>query len=320
MDGQETALDVQNQTVDSQAQAPSEPVDLTQAFQMLRESNKETTEAAEPETTTTEPVGDSGANIQSAVQPVESASSQTESYVPDSNNGSDDLGGSSASQPGNDYASAGQGIINRVREQARQEVLNEFKDHNIRLIGINDIYERSDDGTVKFNNPDDPRHPFASRTEAQAWVDSMNAQINTEYQNRIAKRAGELWQEAQPEMQVIQFAPYYERMDATTQGIFDQLIEPYSVMRDGKLVGFNCNLAAMANQAIKIVQSLNLKPQINQQQQQTQQQKPENTTPAMDMKSGVGESSDNTEPKDINEAMMILQKQRKEKEYGKEKR
>ena len=170
---------------------------------------------------------------------------------------------------------------------------------------------------MTFHNPDDPRRPFASRTEAQAWVDSMNAQIQSEYQSRVAKRAGELWQEAQPQIRLLQFAPYYDRMSEVEKGVFDQLIEPYSIVKDGKLIGFDCNLAQAAAQAVNIVKSFAPKQEgKGATQGQTQTPAPATTSPAMDIKTGTGESSDDDEPKNINEAMALLNKQRKEKRYG----
>ena len=216
-----------------------------------------------------------------------------------------------------DYAAIGQGIIERIKEESRQEVLKEFSDNNIKIMGIGDIYERRDDGTVVFNNPDDPRHPFSSRAEAQAWIDSMNTQIQAEYQNRIAQRASEKWSKAQPQIQLLRFAPYYEKMTPESQKVFDMLIEPYSIADEhGRTIGFNCNLAAMANQAISIANQFATNTKQSQQQQTSAPRQQQASTPPMDIKSGAGESSENEEPKNINEAMQILNKMKKEKKNG----
>lgn len=166
---------------------------------------------------------------------------------------------------------------------------------------------------MKFNNPDDPRRPFESRAAAQAWVDSINNQINAEYQNRIAKRAGELWKESQPTLQMYQFAPYYERMDDTSKRVFDQLLDGREIKdKTGRVIGYDCNLAQVAAQAIKITQSF--APQQKATTPAPQQTTPA-TTPAMDIKAGTGEATDD-EPKTIEEAMAMLNKQKKEKKNG----
>lgn len=316
MDGQEQTPAVQPEVVDSQAQTPSEPVDIAQAFQMLRESNEKAAEPAEQEgEAAAEPepvVGD----IQPTAQPVGVPSEPAEPAVPDSYSEPGEAGGSPVDQQGNDYAAIGQGIIERIKEESRQEVLKEFSDNNIKIMGIGDIYERRDDGTVVFNNPDDPRHPFSSRAEAQAWIDSMNAQIQAEYQNRIAQRASEKWSKAQPQIQLLRFAPYYEKMTPESQKVFDMLIEPYSIEDEqGRTIGFNCNLASMANQAISIANQFAPKQQPQQQQTKAPRQS-QASTPALDIKSGAGESPESEEPKNINEAMQILNKMRKEKKNG----
>lgn len=193
-------------------------------------------------------------------------------------------------------------------------MLEEFQKNNVKRVSINDIYNRAEDGTVTFNNPDDPRRPFESRDRAQAWVNSINEQIESEYQNRIVKRAGELWQEAQPRIQLLQFAPYYDQMDQMSQNIMDQLLEGREIRdKEGKAIGYDCNLAQVAAQAIRIAQSFAPKQQTAQHAKQQQQPA---TTPAMDIKSGTGDSTDSGEPRNINEAMAMLNKQRKEKKNG----
>ena len=307
MDEQGQTAAVQPEAVAGQEAPASEPVDIAQAFQMLREADKAPAEPAVPE---------EGAGSGEGFEPV--AGAAPEPAVPDQlgmqGESAGNAGGSPAPEPGIDIDSIGKGIIDRIRDEARKEIAKEFSDNNVRIMSIKDLHEVREDGTVVFNNPDDPRHPFTSRAEAQRWIESINTQIQEEYQSRILKRAGEKWNEAQPQIQMLRFAPYYRQMDQVSREIFDQMIEPYAIVdKSGKTVGFNCNLASVATNAMKIAKRF-------------EQRKPEPAkadppvsevkTPAMDMKTGSGSSTDDGEPKTLEEAMRRLNASKKEKKNG----
>ena len=194
-------------------------------------------------------------------------------------------------------------------------MLEKFRENNIKMMDVGDLYERREDGTVVFNNPDDPHRPFDTRADAQDWIDSMNKQIQNAFQQEVYKEQQDLYNKSIPMINLIQFAPIYDAMDKVTQDVFDDLIDPYAITNGaGEVIGFDCDLAGMARQAIQMVQRYGIgkaAEPVTQQQAQPQQ-----TTPAMDLKSGSGTSVDDKEPTNIAEAMALLNKQRKENRDG----
>ena len=190
---------------------------------------------------------------------------------------------------------------------ARRNVAKRFQDNNVKMMDIGELYSRRDDGTVVFNNPDDPHRPFQSRAEAQQWIDSMNAQITAAYNKEVAKEQQELYKNVEPSVRLLQFAPVYDAMDQVTREVFEELIEPYAIIgANNEPIGFSCNLETMGRQAVRLASRFGSAPQ---QQAQPVQQAAE---PAMDIKaspSGTGTA----EPRDINEAMRMLNEQRRKK-------
>ena len=192
------------------------------------------------------------------------------------------------------------------------------RENEIVEMNIGSLYERREDGTVIFNNPDNPNRPFESREQAQAWINSFNQQIMEAKKEQYKQELNDLYNAAQPALRLIEFAPIYDAMDSATQDIFDTLIDPYAVTNaNGDVIGFDCNLAAMARQAMGIVEQygLNKQQSANEPQQQQQQQEPAKT-PAMDLKSGSSISDDDREPTNLEEAMAMLNKRNKEKRNG----
>lgn len=182
----------------------------------------------------------------------------------------------------------------------------------IRPVSLGDIYERREDGTVIFHNPDNPSQPFASRVEAQAWVNSMNDQIKEGFVRAAQSEYQELLKQAMPAIRLVEFAPTFDKMDDDVKQVFDQLIEPYSVYNNaGQVIGYNCNLPQMANQAASIASRF--RGNQAQQQQQVQQQVQQASEPAMDMQTGASRSSANEEPKTLEEAFAMINSQKKGK-------
>lgn len=203
-----------------------------------------------------------------------------------------------------------------IQYQAQQNVLGKFKDNNIKIMDVGDLYERREDGTVVFNNPDDPNRPFGSRAEAQTWIDSMNRQIRAAFDQEVYNETQRIYSGALPAINLLKFAPIYDAMDKPTQDIFDDLIEPYSIVNgSGEVIGFNCNLATMARQAIQMVQRYGI-GQGGEQPAQQQKQKDQASGPAMDLKSGNGSSADDAEPANLAEALMMVNKQKRSGKDG----
>lgn len=182
----------------------------------------------------------------------------------------------------------------------------------IRPVSLGDIYERREDGTVIFHNPDNPMQPFTSRVEAQAWVNSMNDQIKEGFVRAAQTEYQELLKQAMPAIRLVEFAPTFDRMDEASKQVFDQLIEPYGVYNNaGHVIGYNCNLPQMANQAINIAK--NFQGNTTRQQQQVQQVQQQESEPAMDMQTGASQSPTNDEPKTLEEAFAMINSNKKGK-------
>ena len=177
---------------------------------------------------------------------------------------------------------------------------------------IGDLYERDErTGETKFKNPDRPGQYFSSRMEAQQYVDSMNKQVAAAYREEVLRQQQQMLKDAAPQMRLLDFATAYQVMDQDVRDILDDLVEPYAIMQNGRVVGYNCDLNAAANQAMKIASRFKAQreqysqPAAQPQQKQTQPGK----MPAMDMKTGTGEAGSEEEPKDLNEALLMYRKQ-----------
>ena len=178
------------------------------------------------------------------------------------------------------------------------------------------LYERDErTGQVSFKNPDNPNRNFDSRAEAQAWVDAFNKQIDTKFKMDLREKQLELYQQAAPRLKILQFKATYDKMDARTKDVFEDLIEPYE-MKDsaGRIVGYRCNLDAVANQAAKIAGRFASVGQLDKEAKQQEEPK-QASKPAMDMKTGAskGGSNDFKEPENIGEALKMFDKMNRKK-------
>jgi hypothetical protein len=289
--------------MDGEKTPSTEPMDIASAFQMVREMDKE---AADPGV----PVP--GAEVgegQSEPEPEPEPAGQPAQAEPEPAVDNGD-GGPAVEPEAYDYTPARQELIRSIQQQAMQNVAQMFNENDVKVVSIQELYSRGEDGTVTFNNPDNPSKPFESRAEAQAWVDAMNAEIQRAYNDNVMQETQRLYSQAAPAMQLLDFAPTYDAMDKQTKETFDMLIEPYAIYGANKQVlGFNCNLNAMAQQAQKIVGKFGGQAPQQPQQQQAQTKPAE---PALDMKTGSGKAvPDEEEPKTLEEAMAMLNKRRK---------
>ena len=61
-----------------------------------------------------------------------------------------------------------------------------------------------------------------------------------------------------PSIELMRFAPRFDSMSKGEQEILDDLIEDYEVRnREGKLIGYSCDLNKMADKAIKLATKYN---------------------------------------------------------------
>ena len=296
----------------------SDPVDLAAAFQMVRDLDKGTAQQAVADQGDTEAagVGDAGPGGAEqrgvpggfAEEPGQDGRQAAAAYG--QQGGGDPAGGPTAYQPSYDYQAIGKGIAAELGVQAQKYVVQQFQQNGVKPVDISDIFQRNEDGSVTFVNPDDPSKPFQSRAEAQSWVDSMNKQIQREYSRQVDAAHRELIRQSKPAMDLVAFAPTYDAMDPATRGIFDELIEPYALQNaQGQVVGFSCNLKKMHQQAIRLGSRFGATA--DQYRKEAAQAKQQASQPAMDMKTGGSMSGNDKEPTTIEEAWVLMNAQKK---------
>lgn len=289
----------------------TEPVDLAQAFKMLNKNDGEA--AAEPvePAESSEPNGseDVAGSNESAGEQGFAAPEQQPSTT--GHDGAPAAGGSSDGIQAIDFDSRRQDILRGIQQQALSDVRKEFKNNGIEYCTIESLYQRDENsGRVTFKNPDDPRNPFNSRAEAQAWVEAFNKQIDTRFRQEVNKKQQELVGDSAPTLRLIAFAPKYQAMSQAEKEIMDDLIEGYGVRnRQGQIIGYNVDLDAVAAQAKRIAKRM--KPAEAPAQQA--QPQPAASGPAMDMPTGSGTSNDMKEPKTLGEALKMFDAQQRNK-------
>lgn len=172
--------------------------------------------------------------------------------------GDEDDRGYAEPYPTADYQASQQAIIDRLNSDAVSKARKQFRDEGIREFTMNDIYQRTQDGRVVYRNPDDPNRPFASRMEAQQWIDSFNKQVNEELIKVATEIRDKNAKAAMPAIRLLQFAPRYDAMDQKVKEVFDDLIEDYELKnRSGKVVGYGCDLDKMAAKAERLASKYN---------------------------------------------------------------
>ena len=295
----------------------SEPETLEDALQMF---NKHKQDAAQESVPVEEPVGKHAkpAGDGPAPEPVEpvgapSAEDNPADAPQDTGGEGDSLsGGLSASDEGVDWTASEKQLAVDLQSEAKKIVLGEFKDKGKKIATIDMLTERTQDGDIVFHNPDTANGAglFASRAEAQAWVNTWNSQLQNDFNRRVMEVYGGLMQSAGPQRQVMRFAKTYEAMSDTVKQIFDDLIEEYAVTdSNGDVVGFNVDLNAMAVKAQKMASKYTLAGAT--QSAPVEKKEVPAEEPAMDLKSGSSESGVK-DPKTLEEAMMMLRDMKKE--------
>ena len=300
--------------MDGQNQSSPEPMDISQAFQMLRNRDQAAADVPEPDGAAAEPEPAGEQLPEPEPYRAEPEGQGDDGEVAPVVDDGGDVGGSPAGNEEIDYGASRNNLIQSLQQQAVRNVTKDFQDHGVKMMSMQDIYRRDEDGTVHFDNPDNPRMECQSRAEAQAWIESMNKEISRTFNEEVRKKTQELYQQAQPAVMLLEFAPTYDAMDETVKAVFNDLVEPYSVYNQaGDIIGFNCNLNRMAAQAQKMASRF--APQ-QQAQPKAGQQQPKAAVPdepAMDIKTGGGSAApEDEEPKTVEEAMALLQKRKRD--------
>lgn len=308
-----------NETMDPipQADAATTPIDLAQAFKMLNQANRETAEAD---------VG--GGEDQTGSEPVDvpgsgEAVAGMEADAAGYSGGQADDGGDGGSADGIeaiDFNAYKQQILRDIQRNAADQVRKEFNDQNIGYYSAAELTVRDEQtGQVRFRNPDvqderDPNYYFKSRAEMQQFIQAWNQGVDFEFRKAVNEKQRELMVQETPKAALIDFIPRWQAMDPVTQSVFDSLLEGHEVTDStGKTVGFNVNLAAVAAQAEKIAKNFGGGQVAQQQANAGSGEAASNTAsgPAMDLKTGNGQASDEKEPTSIGEALKMLDKKNK---------
>ena len=226
----------------------------------------------------------------------------------------DSDGGPGDAYSGADYQAVQEKLRRDVAQVALQQAATEFHNEGIRAITMNDLYSQDrQTGRVTYKNPDDPSRPFASRMEAQQWIDSFNSQLRQEVQKRAREINRDLTKQVAPAQRLLQFAPTYQSMPADVQEVFDDLIEDYAISNaSGQVVGYSCDLDKMASKAQRIAAKYVTK---NNGATVSKAKATPQRRPATDMRSHGTKLSEGRgvpdEPKTLEDAFRILREQRK---------
>ena len=305
----------------AQGDPATEPIDLASAFKMLNQANREAAENV---------VG-AGEGIQYSQGGTESGgSSDTENIGVQEDQGeasvtdvsepgeSKNDGGSSDGIEAIDFNAYKQQMLRDIQSNAASQVRKEFNDQNIGYYSVAELTIRDENtGQVRFRNPDvqderDPNYYFKSRAEMQQFVEAWNKGVDFEFRKAVNEKQRELMGQAAPTARLVDFLPKWQAMDDITRGIFDDLLEGHEIRdANGKEIGFNVDLNAVAAQAARIAKRYSNVPQAQEQGAQSATEPQRNTEPALDMKTGHGKSEDEKEPTNIGEALKMFDKKNK---------
>lgn len=287
---------------DAEGTDADEPVDLADALGRVREMD-----GSDPsEAVGGDGDGDDDDDAESS-EDSDDVSEYEEDYDESGDDGDDGAGRGPAMQPRlPSYQAVARRIIRSVNDNSMQMARRKFEEDGIRQFSMKDIAERRD-GRIIYHNPDDPNRPFENRMQAQEWIDSINKQINDELLSTAREINGRALKAVTPTVRMLQFAPTYDAMDRQTQDIFDDLIEEFEVKNQrGEVIGYQCNLDAMARRAAKLAQRYGTKQPSNSKKGPGRPKKQK--APATDMRSHgtTSGSGGNEEPKTIEDAMRLL--------------
>lgn len=198
-------------------------------------------------------------------------------------------------------------IIQQTRQLAAQAAAKEFKEKNYRKITVMDLRTQDDRGNVSYNDPDHPNRSFNSRYEAQQWVDSFNQQVDYDFKQVSSKYEKQYAEKVRPTIEMMNFIPTYNKMDANTREMFDTIIEGNEIVANGQIVGYRCDLQAAAKQAQKAASRFVSGNTILRAAQAKKVSRP-----STDMKSHGSSSGKvgDPEPKTIEEALKLYNKQK----------
>lgn len=297
IDVEEEEDDDEDDDSDDEVGDQSEPEDLADAFNRIREMDSGDAEG--------DVDGGEGADDDSND---ETDDSDAEDDLAVDDDGDDADGGSAVYPDAAQYQASQQAIVDQLNKQAVTQARQQFQKDGIREFTMDDVYERTQDGRVIYHNPDDPNRPFSSRMEAQQWIDSFNKQVQTALIQTATQIRDKNAKAAMPALRLLQFAPVYDVMDPAIREVFDDLISDYEVKnRAGKVVGYSCDLEKMAMKASRLAKKYNNSPRKQTANAKMGKQKVRKS-PALDAKSrgSSRNSKRDDEPQTMEEAMKRL--------------
>jgi len=318
--------DEQNKELVDETQAASTPTDIAEAFKMYNQANRAAAEEPLASGETGDAVSSENNNegsVSTEPDGTGNIASDTIGNIEEDTGGS--LGGSTTLVEPVDYSPAKQEVLKNIQNRAVDEVRKELKEQQIDLWSITDIRIEEKDrdgnptGRILYRNPDDPDHPFSNRADAQAYITSINDEIQNLFRRRVNEKQQELLQQSLPTLQMMDFAPTYQGMSQIEKDVFDDLVAPYAINDgQGNIIGFNVNLDSVANTAKQVAKRFaSQQPAAQQPAQNQEQTKQQGSRPAMDIKSGNGVSPDEEEPKTIGEALKRVDEANRKKKEGK---
>ncbi len=294
----EESEEQQQEGQQAEPEATPTPTTLAEAYAALR-TNKPNDDSSDNEEGE---AGESGeSNGESDEGDGESDDGATgDEYVDYSGGYADDIEGIDS----NAYSKA---IIQQTRQLAAQAAAKEFQEKNYRKITVMDLRTQDDRGNVSYNDPDHPNRSFNSRYEAQQWVDSFNQQVDYDFKQVSSKYEKQYAEKVRPTIEMMNFIPTYNKMDANTREMFDTIIEGNEIVANGQIVGYKCNLQAAAKQAQKAASRFVSGNTILRAAQAKKVSRP-----STDMKSHGSSSGKvgDPEPKTIEEALKLYNKQK----------
>lgn len=289
---------------EDEANDEADPSDLAEAYNRVRQMD-----AGSPE-------GDvDGGDGTSDDGDAEADDADAEGDLAPDAEGDDADGGSTVYPDATQYVASQQAIVDQLNRSAVAQARQQFKKDGIREFTMDDIYERTQDGRVVYRNPDDPNRPFATRMEAQQWIDSFNKQVQTALIQTATQIRDKNAKAAMPALRLLQFAPVYDVMDPAIREVFDDLISDYEVKnRTGKVIGYNCDLEKMAMKASRLAKKYNNSPRKAGNNGKVKKSGPQKS-PALDARThgtAAGSKGDR-EPQTMEEAMKRLREMNRSK-------
>lgn len=116
-----------------------------------------------------------------------------------------------------------------------------------------DICKKDSNGRLHYLNPETGEEFRGQdpRSDAIRFCESYNAQLGNAFNAKCAEVEAKELELVKPAMEVLKFAPTYDKMTESERDFFDDIIEDYEIKDDkGEIFGYSIDL----NQAYKIAQ------------------------------------------------------------------